>query len=177
MEYSLEDILLYLDNALPKEQAESISEYLSKNPKYLQYAMELAKVKALDESQINRIKFEITKEDPVCFLSQKTNFTQFCSGLVEFLQEKKLAFRGEVKGCEYLFLGITLKFVYFQDDMFQLQLESKTPVYCEVIKAIDGTTLFQGEFIRSNLLSLDVGSLYYLVVHEDEELKILEIML
>ncbi len=167
MEYNLENILLYLDNALPKEQTEAISEYLSKNPKYLQYAMELAKIKALDESQINRIKFKTTKE----------KFMQFCSGLVKLLREDTLAFRGDVKGCEYSFLDITLKFVYMRDSEFQLQLESKTPVYCELIKAIDGTVLFQGEFTRSNLLSLEVGCLYYLVVYKDNELKILDIML
>ncbi len=167
MEYNLENILLYLDNTLPKEQAEAMSEYLSKNPKCLRRAVELSKVKALDESQINRIKFEVTKE----------NFMQFCLGLVKLIREDTLAFRGDVKGCEYSFLDITLKFIYMRDSEFQLQLESKTPVYCEVIKAIDGTILFQGEFIRSNLLSLEVGSLYHLVVYKDEELKILDIML
>ncbi len=155
IKYNLEILLLYLDNQISNpQQVKDISDYLLQNKDLLQYVIELSKLKALDE--VNLISFEWIKD----VLVQK------CGGLVEFLQEQKLAFRGDVQSYQYKLQDIELNFLHTKDDKIQLQIN--TP--CEIVR--DDNEIISH---NSGLLSLDTNHVYYLFIKNENDFQILKI--
>ncbi|MGL4676254.1 MAG: hypothetical protein ACRCWI_01130 [Brevinema sp.] len=166
--YDLECLLLYLENQLPREQSQEISEYLIRNPDIMQYLMELSKIKVYSESVANKIVFNKLQK----------GYQQYCSGLAFFLQEQRLAFRGvsDLKSYQYAFLDLQLNFFTWENS-WNLKLESAhESLYCEFLSH-DLSFVFQKKIKEAEIFSLSFQHTYYLFVHILQDIKILEISL
>ncbi|MGL5955997.1 MAG: hypothetical protein ACRC0X_05275 [Brevinema sp.] len=166
--YELERLLLYLENRLSEDQSREISEYLMKNPELMKYLVELTKIKAYSESNVNKISFNKLQQ----------GYQQYCSGLVFFLQEQRVAFRGvsDLQSYQYAFLDLQLNF-FIWENSWNLKLEStRQSFYCELLSN-DLSFLFQKKIKNAEIFSLSFQQSYYLFVHLLQDIKILEISL
>ena len=124
--YPLEILLLYIENQLPAEEAKEISLYLINNSDLLNHLINLAKVKVRSEYTSSSLFFEM--------LNDKINYT--CTGLINFVDSRKVAFRGhsKVNMYEFSFIDINLFFTIGIDNIWNLLIKKPSdPFECEIL--------------------------------------------
>lgn len=165
--YDLEKLLLYLENKLSDKDSQALSDELLNDEDKLNHVIELAKIKSYTEAEINKISFSNIAD----------NWTFFCAGVVDLLEEKELSFRGQEQShCyKYSFFDLIITIIRNQDNVWEIHIDNQNSDSSYTIMDDKGRVMNSKKNDDIQCLKFATSGNYYLLLKDNSVTRILEI--
>ena len=159
--------MLYLEKKISDKDFQTISDELLNDEDQLNHIIELAKIKSYIEAESNKILFSSIED--------RWNFV--CAGVVYFLEEKELSFRGQeqVYCYKYSFFNLIITIIRNHGNIWGVHIDNQNSESSYSIIDNKGQLINSKKNNDMQYVQFPTSGNYYLLLKNKLATKILEI--